>query len=319
MASTIGVGIDVSKDKVDVASSDGQLLGTWEQTPEGLAALAEELVELGPYRVILEASGGFERDALATLHAAGLPVVLVQPARARSFAKAIGKLAKTDAIDAQVLARMALVAVEDAPLWTPLSSELAELRQLVYRRDHLVKHLDSERKRLRRVEGFVRESIERLISFIREEKKRVEQRIDQLIASTTQLRDAASTLEGVTGIGRTTAAALLVTLPELGQVNRRQIAALAGLAPINRDSGTFTGRRFTQGGRARARKALYMAALVSMRHNDQIRALYTRLKSRGKPSKVAMVACMRKLLIHLNTLLKPHHVQQPDTQRRMAA
>lgn len=319
MASRIGIGIDVSKDKVDVASSDGGVLGTWEQTPEELAALAEELVELGPYRVILEASGGYERDALATLHAAGLPVVLVQPRRARSFAKAIGKLAKTDAIDAQVLARMALVAVEDAPLWTPLGSELAELRQLVSRRDHLVKHLDAERKRLRGADGFARESLERSISFVREEKKRVEQRIDQLIASTTQLREAAAALEGVAGIGRTTAAALLATLPELGQVNRRQIAALAGLAPMNRDSGTFTGRRFTQGGRTRARKALYMAALVAMRHNDHIRALYTRLKARGKPTKVAMVACMRKLLVHLNTTLRPPHVHQPDTQRSIAA
>lgn len=299
----IGIGIDIAKDKVDVASTAGWT-ATFRRTPAGLQDLAKELVELEPHRVVVEASGGYEQLVLAALHADGLPVVLVVPQRARHFARAVGKLAKTDAIDARVLAKMALVAVEDAPLWKPLQPELAALRALVLRRHQLLELIDAEQKRKAQATGFARENIEEVLAMLRASMRKVEEQIHAAIEADSELHADAELLDSVKGVGPTTAATLLVTLPELGTLNRGEIAALAGLAPYNRESGKWEGKRTISGGRVRARTALYMAALSAIRHNPHIREMYSRLKSRGKEGKVALVACMRKLLIHLNALLR---------------
>lgn len=300
----LGIGIDISKATVDVASSDGSWQQKLTQTAAGLQELVDKAVELKPHRVVLEASGGYERKLLRLLHAAGLPVVLVQPGRARSFAKAIGQLAKTDAIDAQVLARMALVAVENTVLWKPLDDELEALKGLVQRRLHLVHFLDAERKRKRGADAACLASIERTVGFLTAERKELETQIETLLQRSDTLRARTEDLVQVDGVGLITAVTLLTTLPELGTLSKRKIAALAGLAPINRDSGQFNGQRFIHGGRVKARNALYMAALAAIRFNDHIKAQYARLKARGKPGKVALVACMRKLLIHLNSLAR---------------
>ena len=306
MASQLGIGIDISKDKLDVAASDGSWQDSCPQTPEGLRTLADKVAAREPHRVVLEASGGYERSALAALYAVDQPVVLVQPGRARSFAKAIGQFAKTDAIDARVLAQMALVAVDQTPLWEPLDSQLDLLRGLVHRRLHLVQHIDAERKRRRGAPPQVCESIERSLAFLKAEKAGLERQIDDLLRQETTLAEASEVLERTDGVGRITAVTLLATLPELGLLDRKQIAALAGLAPMNRDSGQYNGQRFIHGGRVRARNALYMAALAAIRFNAHIKAFYERLRAKGKPAKVALVACMRKLLIHLNAQMRQH-------------
>jgi transposase len=304
MMARIGIGIDISKDSIDVASSDGSWQQKVAQDRTELQQLVDRAVELNPHRVVLEASGGYERQVLRLLHAAGVPVVLGQPGRARSFAKAIGQLAKTDAIDARVLAQMALVAVETTPLWEPLEEDLESLKGLVQRRLHLVRFLDAERKRKRSADEACLASIERSMRFLNAEKKELEGQIEALLNRSEALREQTEDLVQVDGVGQLTAVTLLTTLPELGTLSKRKIAALAGLAPMNRDSGQFNGQRFIHGGRVRARNALYMAALAAIRFNDHIKALYARLKARGKPGKVALVACMRKLLTHLNSLAR---------------
>lgn len=230
----IGIGIDVSKATVDVASSDGAWQAKHEQTQKGLQALVDHAVELAPKRVVLEASGGYERKLLHMLHKSRLHVVLVQPSRARSFAKAIEQLAKTDAIDSRVLARMALVAVDETPTWKPLTSEEEELRALVQRRLQLVQTIDSKRKRKRGASEAALASIERSTLFLKDEKKAMEGQINGLLGNSPTLQSRSKQLEQVVGVGRVTAATLLSNLPELGTLARKQITALAVLAPMNR-------------------------------------------------------------------------------------
>lgn len=317
MATHIGVGIDVSKDKVDVASTDLSITKAYPTTPGGLSRMARDIHTLGPHRVLLEASGGYERPVLHALFKEGLPTVLVQPSRARHFARALGKLAKTDAIDAAVLAHMAQVAVEHLPLWEPLSDQQEALRALVHRRLQVVQHLETERKRLRQAHPAVEEAIRESVHALRAERARLEKDIDRQLEDITELKPVVEALETTKGVGRVTATTLVVSLPELGTLNRRQIAALAGIAPMNRESGKFKGKRFIRGGRVRARNALYMATLAALSHNPLIKAHFGALKARGKPGKVAMVACMRKLLLHLNTLARQSKctqgLQEPTT------
>lgn len=305
MANGVGIGIDVAKDKVDVASTDGWS-ATFPQTVEGLTALAEAVGVRNPHRVVLEASGGYERGPLAALFAAGCPVVLLEPARARAFARSQRKRAKTDPIDARVLAQMALVGVEEDPLWEPLDATLAVLRDVVLRRQAVLCIIDGETKRLASASDAIRASITRVLEALLAERRYLDEQINTLIASAAEIKEKAEVLEGVRGVGRTTAAVLLVSVPELGRLSRGAVASLVGVAPMNNESGTWTGKRVTQGGRILARRALYMAALAAIRHNPHIKDFYARLKARGKPGKVALVACMRKLLIYLNNLLRPH-------------
>lgn len=308
-----GIGIDVGRDWLDVASTGADEPWRVRNDASGIEALVATLRERDVFRVLLESSGGYEGAALVAVHAAGFPVVRVLPSRARHFAKAMGQRAKTDAIDATVLARMALFAPEDMKLWEPVETLIADLRALVERRQEVIVQRDGDKKRLRFARDIVRPDLERAV---REQTAAIEDlndRIDQLIASDEQLSTEISVLESVRGVGRVSAATLRVLVPELGTLTRQQVAALVGVAPINRDSGTKRGRRYIQGGRASARQALYMAALAASRWNAIIKARYAYLVGRGKKPKVALVACMRKLLIHLNSLMRAHLSGPPLT------
>lgn len=309
MASRVGVGIDVSKAKLDVAVHGHGVIGVFARNKRGLEDLVEALSAWDVHRVVIEASGGYEQLALRALAAACLPVVLVQPGRARHFAKALNQHAKTDPLDAIVLAHMAMVAVDSSPLWKPREPEVQQLRGLVDRRLQLICMVGAETKRLRHVHCDARKSIERIRKVLRKELKSIDRAIDLLIASSESLSEQSSVIRAVDGAGRQTAATLLAHMPELGTVNRGPIAALAGVAPINRDSGLKKGQRFTRGGRKAVRAVLYMAALASTKWNDHLKAFYTRLVARGTPKKVALIAVAHKLLIHLNSLMKAHLTQ----------
>ena len=310
MASKVGVGIDVSKAKLDVAVHGFGNLGVFSRNESGLKDLVAALEPFDIHRVVLEASGGYEQLALFALAAGDLPVVLVQAGRARHFAKAINQYAKTDAIDAVVLAHMAAIAVDDVPLWHPRAPELQRLRGLVDRRRQLIDMIGAESKRLRHVSPEARESIERIKKVLRQELKLIDGEVEGLIAGSEVLQEKANVITSPRGAGRQTAATLLSHLPELGTLGRAPIAALAGIAPINRDSGTKTGQRFIRGGRKAVRNVLYMAALASIKWNDHLKAFYVRLVARGKPKKVALIAVAHKLLTHLNSLMREHLQRQ---------
>lgn len=301
-----GVGIDVSKDWLDVATTASAAPWRVRNCGAGLTKLREQLAEIDVHRVVLEASGGYEALALHALHEAGLAVVLVQPMRARHFARAIGRKAKTDAIDALVLAQMAKLAVDDTPLWEPVEEVIADLRALVERRQQLLALRDGEKKRLRFARDVVRPDIEAAVAALSAQVKDLEARIDVLVASNERVTAEVEVLESVRGVGRVTATTLRVLVPELGTLTRGQVAALVGVAPINRDSGGKVGRRYIEGGRHAPRQCLYMAALAAGRWNDVVKDQYARLVARGKKPKVALVACMRKLLIHLNSRMRSH-------------
>jgi transposase len=303
----VGVGIDVSKDWLDVATT-AIAARPWRvpNAAEGLSDLVAQLGEMDVHRVVLEASGGYEGAALATLHEAGFAVVLIQPMRARHFARALGQRAKTDELDAHGLARMALLAVDAVPLWAPVADHVADLKALVERRQQLLALRDGEKKRLRFARAVVRADLERAVVVLTAQVADLERRIDELVASNDRLTAEVEVLESVRGVGRVSAATLRVVLPELGTLTRQQVAALVGVAPMNRDSGAKSGRRYIQGGRAVARQALYMAALAATRWNTVVKTRYAHLVAKGKKPKVALVACMRKLLIHLNSLMRLH-------------
>jgi transposase len=299
-----GIGIDVSKDWLDVASTEATAPWRVPNSDAGLKQLVTQLQRFEVHRVVLEASGGYETTALERLHAAGFAVVLVQPLRARHFARALGKYAKTDAIDAHVLAHMALLAVEDAPLWAPVTDHIADLKALVDRRQQVLALRDAEKKRLRFARAIVRAELRHAVADLTARVADLDRRIDTLLASSGRLAGDVAALESVRGVGRVSAATLRVVIPELGTLTRQQVAALVGVAPLNRDSGGKTGRRYIRGGRNVARQALYMAALAATRWNAVIHARYVHLVAKGKKPKGALVACMRKLLIHLNSLMR---------------
>jgi len=252
--------------------------------------------------IVLEATGGIERQLVRALVSAELPVVVVNPRQVRDFAKASGQLAKTDAIDAMVLARFAEAI---RPTVRPLPDEsLLELRALIARRRQLTEMIVAERNRLTAASKSVRKRINTHIRWLEAELGRADKDLDQSIRQSPIWKENEDLLRSVPGIGPVISRTLLAELPELGQLNRKQIAALVGIAPLNRDSGTLRGRRTIWGGRATVRAALYMAALVASRRNAVIRDFYKRLRNTGKAPKVALVACMRKLLTILNAMIK---------------
>ena len=305
MAMGVYVGIDVAKAKVDVACRGACVSGVRQTNADSLRALGTELVSVCTTSIVLEASGGYEQVVARALFDAGLTVYVIEPTRARNFARSLGRHAKTDTIDATVLAHMAEVAVEDDTPWQPLRDDVAELRGLVQRRTALVRHRDAENKRLRQAtQTVVRDSIQRMLTCLCEEIELLDARIQQAGEQSEHIATRVDALQAVKGVGRITAAVLVAEVPELGGLNRRRIAALVGVAPMNRDSGTWSGQRRIFGGRARVRCALYMAAIVAIRFNDHLRSVYQRLLARGKAKKVAIVAVMRKLIIHLNSLMR---------------
>jgi transposase len=297
------VGIDVSKARLDV-----HVLPTGEafavaRDGEGLAALGERLTALRPALVGVEATGGFETVAAAGLAGAGLPVVVVNPAQVRAFARALGQRAKTDPIDAAVIARF-LAATQPEPRPIPEAGQQL-LADLVARRRQIVQMIASERQRhTRRSEPRVRRSIQRLIAALEKELAEINHEIDDQVRGSPLWRAAEDLLRSVPGVGPIVARTLLAELPELGKLTRRQIAALAGLAPWTRQSGRWRGKSFIGGGRSAVRTILFTAALVAARHNPQLKAFRERLIKAGKPKMVALIAVARKLLTILNALIR---------------
>ena len=298
------VGIDVSKEHLDVAWASGQHPARrFDNTAEGVQALVELLSTQKLQRVVLEASGGYEQLAAGALLAAQLPAVVINPRQVRDFARAKGILAKTDAIDAAVLALFAQVI--QPPIRPLAGAKALELQGLVARRRQLIHMRTAESNRLEQANHKpVRQSIQRTIAFLDRQLQELDADMDKLIKSSPAWLEKLDLLKSVPGVGPTTARALIAQLPELGACSRQRLAMLVGVAPINRDSGTLRGRRSTWGGRSQVRTVLYMATLTATRFNRVIRDYYQRLLRAGKLKKVAIVACMRKLLIILNALVR---------------
>lgn len=296
------VGIDVSKDHLDIhIRPDGQQQ-RFTNDSDGLTVLSEVLKRFPVQLIVMEATGGFEQRVVATLAADKQPVAVVNARRVRDFAKATGQLAKTDRLDAAVLSDFA---EKLRPRTGALPDEsLEELRALLVRRRQLVDMITAEKNRQTTASKRIRRHIQTHIDWLQKRLAEVDEDLSNSIQSSPIWKAKDDILQSMPGIGSTTSMTMLAALPELGSLNRRAIAALAGLAPMNRDSGRLRGRRSIQGGRHAVRASLFMATLVAARHNPVIRAMYQRLLALGKPKMVALTACMRKLLTILNGMLK---------------
>jgi transposase len=296
------VGIDVSKDFLDVACTPTEWLQRFRQDRQGMDALLAKLQELEPERVVLEATGGYERKLVAFLTAAGLPVCVVNPRKVRFFARSTGRLAKTDAIDARDLARYAQAV--QPPLRLLVDAQTRSLQALVLRRLQLMEMLNAERNRLRLADEAVKPSLQRSIAAIESWLREAEDALNQAVDANPDWQEKRRILCSVPGVGPILAVTLIAMLPELGQLDRWQVAALAGVAPFNQDSGQFRGRRKVWGGRSPIRGPLYMAGLAAKRYNPALEPFAKRLTQAGKPTKVVITACMRKLLIIANALIR---------------
>jgi len=297
------VGIDVSKKHWDVAIHGRKKVLRFAADSEGGQELVAWLIEEKLTHVCLEATGGYEYLLVSILHQQGKIISVVNPRQVRDFARAQGRLAKTDQIDARVIAEYATL-MQPKLYAKPLKNQ-EELRSLRARRRQVTDTLVQEKNRLGTVRGEeARRSIQEAIDFHKQQLENLDEQIGQLIQNAPKFRQRLKLLTSVPGVGAITAAALMADLPELGTLNRREVARLAGLAPINRDSGTMRGKRMIGGGRATVRKGLYMATLVATRHNPIIRQFYQQLLARGKAKMTALTACMRKLLLILNAILK---------------
>ena len=306
MATSRYVGIDVSKDRLDVAVL-GEERG-WQvgNTQEGIAKLVQQMQELCPELIVVEATGGYQRVVVEALFHAGLSVAVVNPARVRQFARACGLLAKTDKLDAQVLAVFGQ-RVQPRQYEGKTEAE-KQLSALLVRRKQVEEMLKAEQNRLRTISPSLKNSVERSIAFLKEEKKILDEQIQQFFQAQQVWQEQTEILGSAPGVGIVTTATLLAELPELGKMDRKKIAALVGVAPMNYDSGKKRGYRKTKGGRTNVRSVLYMSTLVATRYNPLIRNQYQQLLKRGKEKKVALTACMRKFLTILNAMMRD---QQP--------
>lgn len=298
----IFVGIDVSKNWLDVAVHE-QAAEAFRTSNEetGIASLVKRLKKMKPTLIVLEATGGFEMLVVAELTSAGLPVVVVNAKRVRDFARATGRLAKTDKLDAKVLAHFA-AAVRPA-LRSLRSEEEEQLTALLTRRKQVLEMITIEKNRLVTVRAKMRSDIQAHLQWLSKSLKELDQEIEEFVAGTPLWKEKDTLLQSVPGVGPVTSATMLGMLPELGKLNRQEIAALVGVAPMNKDSGNKRGRRRVFGGRADVRSVLYMAALAAKKFNPVIRKFYERLLKHGKEKKVALTACMRKLLVILNSMM----------------
>lgn len=304
------VGIDVSQDFLDLATSDGTHRRIRYDDPS-IQELTAELAAGDVALIVLEATGGYEHRIAAELTSAALPVAIVNPRHVRDFARATGRLAKTDRIDAEVLARFA---EKVGPAVRPLPDEEQQaLTALVVRRRQITEMLVAEKHRFRRAAATVRPDIEAHIAYLQGRLREVDHTTQETIEASPAWQERQQLLCSVPGIGLTLSHTLLAELPELGRLNAKEIAKLVGVAPLACDSGRMRGYRAIWGGRTRVRNALYMAALVGIRHNPPLRAHYQQLLARGKAKKVALVACMRKLLIWINAMMRDQRPWMPET------
>lgn len=303
-------GIDVSKDVLDVALRPSAATWRVANDDQGISQLIDRLGSLRPQLVVVEATGGFELAVVAELAAAGIPVQAVNPRQARDFARATGTLAKTDRLDARALAHFAEV-VRLSPRPLP-DAATRELRALVARRRQMQTMLSAEQNRRATAPRRVRPQLEAHIRWLQQALADLDQELDQTIRSSPVWRAKDDLLQSAPGVGPVLSSTLLADVPELGSLNRKAIAALIGVAPMNRDSGTLRGKRTIWGGRAPVRSVLYMATISATRWNPVVKAFYGRLLAAGKPKKVALTACMHKLLVILNAMLQhrtPWHTQ----------
>jgi transposase len=294
------VGIDVSKDRLDVAARPSGESWQVANTELGIASLVKRLAKLQPTLVVLEATGRLESAAVSALAVAEIPLAIVNPRQVRDFARSTGKLAKTDKLDAQMLARFA-DAVRPEP--RPLPDETQQrLEALLVRRRQLLGMVTAERNRRRRAPAMTRAEIDEHIGWLQVRVEAIEDELAKTIRSSPLWREKVALLRSVPGVGPMLAATIVAQLPELGVLTHKEISALVGVAPLNRDSGNWRGKRTIWGGRPQVRAALYMSALVATQFNPLIRPFYLRLLASGKPKKLALTACMRKLLIILNAI-----------------
>jgi transposase len=312
-SSPLFVGVDVAKATLDIALRPRAQ--TWQVIYDDthVEAFVTQLNELSPTLIVVEATGGLERSLVAALVAARLPVIVINPRQARDFAKATGRLAKTDRIDAQVLAHYGEAI---RPSFRPLpDADTQQLRALVDRRRQLVDMMTAEQSRLNTSPSRVRDSIEAHLAWLQQQLASLDDDLDDMLQSSPIWRERDDILQSTPGVGPVLSRTLMSQLPELGDLNRKEIAALVGVAPFNRDSGTWRGRRTIWGGRAAVRSVLYMSTLVATRHNPVIREFYERLLAAGKAKKVALTACMRKLLTILNAMVKNQQRWQPRASK----
>jgi len=302
MATSNYVGIDVSKDRLDVAVLGEKQEKQVNNTREGITQLVQQMQALQPELIVVEATGGYQRAMVEGLFLAGLAVAVVNPVRVRQFARACGLLAKTDKLDAQVLAEFGQ---RVQPRHYESKSEAGkQLSALLVRRRQLDEMLKAEQNRFRTISLSLKASVERIIACLKEEKKTLDGQIQQFMKEQEDWQEPTEILGSAPGVGKVTTATLLAELPELGKLDRKKIAALVGVAPMNFDSGKKRGYRKTKGGRSDVRSVLYMSTLVATRYNPVIQAQYQQLLKRGKEKKVALTACMRKFLTILNAMMR---------------
>jgi len=302
----IFVGIDVSKNWLDVAVHDREEALRTGNDETGIASLVKRMKKLKPTRIVLEPTGGFEMLVVAELAHAGLPVVAINAKRIRDFARATGRLAKTDKLDAKVLAHFA--AAVRPPVRSLRREEETQLTALLTRRKQVLDMITIEKNRLVTVRAKLRSAIEAHLQWLSKSLKELDKEIEDFVENSPVWKEKDALLQSVPGVGPVTSATMLGMLPELGKLNRQEIAALVGVAPLNKDSGKKQGKRRVYGGRADVRSVLYMAALSAKKFNPIIRKFYARLIQHGKEKKVALTACMRKLLVILNSMM---HTNQP--------
>jgi len=311
------VGVDIAKDVLDIAVSNLSEVRQFNNDSKGITGAVRYIAGFKPTRIILESTGTYGMPLAASFQSKCLPVIIVNPRQVRDFARATGVLAKTDRIDARILA---LFGLQIKPEMRPLPNKQArEMKSLLTRRRQLIEMLTSEHNRLLQADEGVRPGIEIHINWLEEAISTINDTLDSQIRSSPAWLEKDHLLKSVPGIGNVVATTLLIELPELGQLNRRKIAALVGVAPLNRDSGTMRGKRMVWGGRAKIRAALYMAALVATKYNPIIATFYRRLLDVGKVKKVALVACMRKLLIIINAMIRTMTLWNPELSNHFAA
>ena len=311
------VGVDIARDVLDIAVSNLSEVRQFNNDRKGITGAVRYIAGFKPARIILESTGTYGMPLAASLQSKCLPVIVVNPRQVRDFARATGVLAKTDRIDARILA---LFGLQIKPELRPLPNKQArEMKSLLTRRRQLIEMLTSERNRFLQADEGVRPGIEIHINWLEEAISTINDTLDSQIRSSSAWMEKDHLLKSVPGIGKVVATTLLIELPELGQLNRRKIAALAGVAPLNRDSGTMQGKRTVWGGRAKLRAVLYMAALVATKYNPVIATFYQRLLEAGKVKKAALVACMRKLLTIINAMMRTMTLWNPELSNHFSA